>query len=108
MRTLGLGRRGKNRAALLDHADEIDPQQHEVTQAITEDPMAIGVEFVRQWDGYAISMVVMMPLLISLIFAVVWIAVSAARYEVDAQVAVQTAFTVASFIVTAGRFAEKS
>ena len=103
VRTLGLGKRGTDRTALLDRFDEIDSQQHEVTEAITKEPRAVGVEFVREWDGYAISMVVMMPLLISLIFAIIWISVSIARYSVDAQVAVQTAFTVASFIVTAGK-----
>jgi hypothetical protein len=41
---------------------------------------------------------------LSLVFAFIWIGVSIGIYHVDAQVAVQTAFTVAAFIVTAGEF----
>lgn len=62
-----------------------------------------GLEFVRAWDRRRISAIATVPFVISLLFALIWIPVSAARFAVDAQVAVQTAFTVASYIVTAGR-----
>jgi hypothetical protein len=61
-----------------------------------------GLEFVRAWNRHKVSIVALLPFLILMVFAVTWIAVSIGNFGVDAQVAVQTAFTVARFIVTAG------
>lgn len=62
-----------------------------------------GLEFIRAWDRNKVSIIALIPFAVSLLFAIIWIVVSIARYAVDAQVAVQTAFTVAGFIVTAGK-----
>jgi hypothetical protein len=62
-----------------------------------------GLEFVRIWDRPKLSIIALLPFVISMAFAITWIAVSIAKFKVDAQVAVQTAFTVAGFIVTAGK-----
>lgn len=62
-----------------------------------------GLEFVKAWDRNVLSIISLFPVAISLGFAAAWIVVSIVRYEVDAQVAVQTAFTVSGFIVTAGK-----
>lgn len=62
-----------------------------------------GLDFVRAWDRNNAAVIALIPFVLSLLFAVVWIVVSVATYAVDVQVAVQTAFTVAAFIVTAGK-----
>jgi hypothetical protein len=62
-----------------------------------------GLEFVRAWDRHKLSIIAMLPFVFSVVFAVAWIGVSIGKFKVDAQVAVQTAFTVAGFIVTAGK-----
>lgn len=41
--------------------------------------------------------------MLSLLSAAVWIGVSIRQYGADAQVATQTAFTIAGYIVTAGK-----
>jgi hypothetical protein len=61
-----------------------------------------GLEFVHAWDRHKLSVIASLPFGISMAFAVSWIAISIVKFRVDAQVAVQTAFTVAGFIVTAG------
>jgi hypothetical protein len=63
-----------------------------------------GLEFVRAWDSLAVSLISLIPFGLSLLFAGVWIGVSIRQYGTDAQVATQTAFTVAAYIVTAGKF----
>ena len=70
---------------------------------VVRSPATEGVEFVRTWDRNAISVISMMPFLLSLVFAALWVGIFVGKYHVDTQVAVQTAFTVAAFIVTAGK-----
>jgi hypothetical protein len=62
-----------------------------------------GLEFVRTWDCHKLSIIALLPFFVSVAFDVIWIGVSIGTFGVDAQVAVQTAFTVAAFIVTAGK-----
>jgi len=63
-----------------------------------------GLDFVRAWDRNNAAVIALIPFVLSVLFAVIWIAVSVEVYAVDAQIAVQAAFTVAAFIVTAGEF----
>lgn len=100
-----LGRRGSTGVAFL-----LDPTQ--VTGAeITTKMMAVradhGLEFVRAWDRHQLSVIALCPFIISVAFAITWIGVFIGKFGVDAQVAVQTAFTVAGFIVTAGNVKSK-
>lgn len=60
-----------------------------------------GLEFVRSWNTVAIAAIILLPFLLSLVFVGVWIGLFV-KMGTDVQVAVQTAFTVASYIVTAG------
>lgn len=60
-----------------------------------------GLEFVRSWNTVAISAIILLPFVLSLVFSGVWIGLFV-KIGTDVQVAVQTAFTVASYIVTAG------
>lgn len=76
--------------------------QRIVSLIVCQNPADEGLEFVRALDRSAISVISMMPFLLSLVFAAVWIGVFVGKYHLDTQVVVQTAFTVAAFIVTAG------
>ena len=80
----------------------IPEDQYFQTQKIAASPETEGLEFVRSWDTVAVSMISMLPFVLSIVFAGVWIGISVQRNGVDAQVATQTAFTVSSYIGTAG------
>lgn len=75
--------------------------QVKVTQTLLANTENEGLEFVRSWNAVAISVIVLLPFVLSLAFGGVWVGLSVSK-GTDAQVAVQTAFTVASYIVTAG------
>lgn len=82
----------------------------EDAQALAEDMLSGRVEavytFVRSWDCSAVTTIYLIPFAMSSLFAVVWIGVSVIRYGGDVQVAAQTAFTAASYIVTGGTLAD--
>ena len=79
--------------------------QVSVTQKLLANTENEGLEFVRSWNTMAISAIVLLPFVLSLVFGGVWIGLFAKK-GTDVQVAVQTAFTVASYIVTAGTLQE--
>lgn len=83
-----------------------NPQLGAHTVAVAETVRAISensaLEFQRTYDVGALSVIVAVPPVASLIFAIAWVRVYAHK-GVDLQVAVQTAFTVSSYIVTAGK-----
>jgi hypothetical protein len=60
-----------------------------------------GLEFVREWDKTKISMVVLTPAVISLMFISIWIPVFL-HFGQDSQAVVSTAFTTGSYVVTVG------
>ena len=62
-----------------------------------------ALEFLRIYNVGAISVVVAVPPVVSLIFGIVWIRVYANKNNTDLQIVIQTAFTVSSYIVTAGK-----
>ena len=67
-----------------------------------------GLEFVRALDRNAISGVITAPPLASLVFVIVWLSIYLRKTEenqgnVDTQVVVTTAFTIAIYLVTAGK-----
>ena len=100
--TYDLGRRGSTGIAFL-----LDPSQvigAEITTKMVTARADHGLEFVRAWDRHKLSIIALLPFVFSVVFAVAWIGVSIGKFGVDAQIAVQTAFTVAGFIVTAGKF----
>lgn len=72
-----------------------------VTQKWLSNAEDEGLEFVRSWNTVAISAIVLLPFVLSLVFGGVWIGLLI-KTGTDVQVAVQTEFTVASYIVTAG------
>jgi hypothetical protein len=72
-----------------------------VTQKLLANTENEGLEFVRSWNTVAISAIVLLPFALSLVFGGVWVGLFVKRGK-DVQVAVQSAFTVASYIVTAG------
>jgi hypothetical protein len=77
--------------------------QTKITKELLEnDERKNGLEFIRTWNIAAISTIVMLPFGFSIAFAAGWIGVYVSK-GTDVQVAVQTAFTVSSYIVTAGK-----
>ncbi|ERF70561.1 hypothetical protein EPUS_09488 [Endocarpon pusillum Z07020] len=100
--TLQLGRYQGRLVNLFEH-----PEFGERTSAIADKIHAlsrdtIALNFVRKYNIGSISMILAFPPLGSIIFATVWIRVFIYRAGTDIQVMVATAFTVASYIVTAG------
>jgi hypothetical protein len=69
-----------------------------------------GLEFIRTLDRNAIGGVIMAPPIASLMLVIVWMSVYLRKTEendgkeVDTQVFVTTAFTIASYLVTAGKY----
>ena len=104
IKTYDLGRSASSNVVNFLNPDRLDQTQSEQTKDMMSDVAGEGLEFIRVWDRKKVSGIAMVPFVLSLVFAIVWIAVSIGLYDVDAQVAVQTAFTVAGFIVTAGEF----
>ena len=99
--TLELGRSGRRLVNLLEDPEQV-AGQFEVTRKILKNIDTEGVEFVRGWDKAAISVVVLTPFFMSLVFVGVWVGVFVHQGK-DPQAVVQTAFTVASYIVTVGK-----
>lgn len=63
-----------------------------------------ALNLVRTLDPYAMSAVILLPMLLSLAFGIAWSVVAVRHYGVDVSTGVQTAFTVAGYIVTAGEW----
>lgn len=75
---------------------------------VPPDPATGGLEFVRALDRSAIGGVIIAPSVASLVFIAVWLSIYLRKTEdnsgkVDQQAVVATAFTVASYLVTAGK-----
>lgn len=62
-----------------------------------------ALEFQQTYNISAISTVITIPPLASLIFGIAWVQVYAHKDKADLQAIVAAAFTVSSYIVTAGR-----
>lgn len=103
VKTLELGRRGSSHVANLLDSSRLDGDQGTQTAEIVSKANCEGLEFVRTWDRTKVSFISVISFFISLVSATVWIGVSIGRFNVEAQLAVQTAFTMASYIVTAGK-----
>lgn len=103
IKTYDLGRDTSSKVVNFLNPDTLDPAQHHQTDDMLANVASEGLEFIRAWDRNKVSIIALIPFAVSLLFAIIWIVVSVTRYAVDAQVAVQTAFTVAGFIVTAGK-----
>lgn len=102
MDTLELGRTGSTHVANFKEPLRIPEDQRFQTVAMFGDPSTIGVEFIRSWDSFAVSMISLAPFGMSIVFAAVWMAVFIAKGN-DPQIVVQAAFAVAAYIVTAGK-----
>lgn len=68
-----------------------------------------GLEFIRILDRRAIGGVILAPPIASLVFIIVWLSVYLRETKendgkVDTQAVVSTAFTIASYLVTAGKY----
>jgi len=57
---------------------------------------------VSRWDTNAIATVAAIPLILSVLFCVLWSIISVSIYHADVNVSVQTGFAIGSYIITAG------
>lgn len=78
----------------LKQGGVIAPSGHQHTQALN---------LVEKWNAGQASIIVLMPIVASLIFSIIWSVVAVAKFHADVQMSVQTGFTVGSYIVTAGK-----
>jgi hypothetical protein len=115
LETIDLGRRSGTQVALFhdfSHVGEQDAKIHEQMGRIRLDlgidpsrtRASIGIEFVRRYNRAAIIRIISMPLLASIIFALIWMAWFLTRHDdkKDPQVIVTTALTGALYLVTSG------
>ncbi|KAH8752362.1 hypothetical protein F5882DRAFT_484903 [Hyaloscypha sp. PMI_1271] len=98
--SLVLGRSKNSHTAFFDDPERVKGQVT-VTQKLMANAEDEGLEFVRSWNTVAIAAIILLPFVLSLVFGGIWIGLFVKK-GTDVQVAVQTAFTVASYIVTAG------
>ena len=99
--TLQLGRY-KGRLVDIFENPELGAQTVTVAETVRKISKNSALEFKRTYNVGAISMVVAVPPVASLIFAIAWVRIYAHKGE-NLQTIVQTAFTVSSCIVTAGK-----
>lgn len=100
--TLQLGRY-KGRLVNIFENPELGAHTVAVAETIRTVPQNSALEFQRTYDVGAISAVVVVPPVASLIFGIVWVRIYAHKGNADLQAVVAAAFTVSSYIVTAGR-----
>jgi len=99
---LELGRSGQGHVANFEDPQRIPQGQIFQTEHFLKNHNREGLEFVRSWDAFDVSIISLTPFMLSLTYAGIWIGVFTSR-GVDTQIVVQTAFTVSSYTVTAGR-----
>lgn len=100
--TLQLGRY-KGRLVNIFENPELGAHTTTLAETIRTVSEKSALEFQRTYDVGFISVVVAVPPIASLIFGIVWVRVYARRHDADLQIIVATAFTVSSYIVTAGK-----
>ena len=100
--TLQLGRY-KGRLVNIFENPQLGAHTIAVAETIRTVPKNSALEFQRTYDVGAISAVVAVPPVASLIFGIVWVRIYAHKANADLQVIIATAFTVSSYIVTAGK-----
>ena len=102
LQTLKLGRY-KGRLVNMFENPRLGADTHGVAETIRTMKANSALEFQRTYDVGVMSTVVAVPPLASLVFGIVWVRVYAYNKGIDLQIAVSTAFVVATYIVTAGK-----
>lgn len=87
-------------STLFASSQQIAAQDAAQNQPLGEHQMALNT--VHKWNTDAAGVVVAVPLLASFVVGIVWPAVAVATYHADVNTSVQTGFTIASYIITAG------
>lgn len=74
--------------------------QTQPAQSFGDHQMALNI--VSTWSIGAGAVVVGIPLVTSILIAVIWPVVAVSVFQADVQTSVQTSFTIASYVITAG------
>lgn len=98
--TLIMGRVNNSLVAWLENPKKAK-DQHTVQSQLSTMGHDEGLEFVRSWNIAAVSTITILPFVLSLVFASVWIGLYAHRGD-GIQVVVTTAVGIASYTVIAG------
>jgi hypothetical protein len=61
-----------------------------------------ALNIVQSWDPQVASIIVLLPVVLSLCIAITWSVVASVHYKADVQASTQTGFTIGSYVVTAG------
>ncbi|KAF2240301.1 hypothetical protein BU26DRAFT_238123 [Trematosphaeria pertusa] len=107
---LGLGRHGPF-SRLVHYLKDpskmsgTDLVQRLETEAVLTPPgqQTCALNIVRSWDPYITSTIILIPVVLSFIVSVLWSVIAAAYFKADVNASTQTAFTIGSYVVTAGR-----
>jgi hypothetical protein len=75
-------------------------ENKKVLTAAGQQELALNV--VRTWNPQTVTVLVLIPFVSSLIISVSWSIVATRVFEADIQTSTQTAFTIGSYVVTAG------
>lgn len=75
------------------------------TEAVLTPPgqQTCALNIVRSWDPYITSTIILIPVVLSFIVSVLWSVIAAAYFKADVNASTQTAFTIGSYVVTAGK-----
>jgi hypothetical protein len=108
-RTRTLVARFHNPNLVEEGSKKLAEEQNKLKQSLSQDPqnngVSVGIEFVRRYNSSAITGIVSIPPLCSLIFAAIWMSWFLTREKddkYDPQVIVTTALTGALYLVTTG------
>ncbi|EDU43797.1 predicted protein [Pyrenophora tritici-repentis Pt-1C-BFP] len=106
---LGLGRHGTYSRQIHYFRDPSSLKGLAITNRLIAENVltAVGqhthaLNIVRSWDPYVTSLMVLLPVALSLGASITWSAIAKLYFNVDAQASTQTGFTIGSYIITAG------
>jgi uncharacterized membrane protein YagU involved in acid resistance len=67
-----------------------------------------ALNIVRSWDPQVTTIIVLIPVGLSLLISILWSVVATRYFKQDAQSSTQTGFTIGSYVVTSGRSSSTS
>jgi hypothetical protein len=62
-----------------------------------------ALNIVRSWDPQITTVIILIPIGLSLMISVLWSIIATRHFKQDAQLSTQTGFTIGSYVLTAGR-----
>jgi hypothetical protein len=110
---LNLGRHGPYNRQIHYFKDPSELRGTEIRMHLMDNTIGVLTEpdqqthalnIVRTWDPYVATIMILLPVALSLSVSVIWSVVASVRYKADVQASTQTGFTIGGYVVTAGTF----